>query len=482
MANEPQARRSGFLSWFVSHPKTTIALCLLLMLILTGFIFDYSAKNRRQRQIDRIADAGEPLTLGDLEALMPDIPDEENMALIVIDLAKAMAADAQKLEPELRKLIPYVGTAYSPLPGQRLPTKELEATRIYLSEIAEELEIIHEALKLDRGCFPIKWTTPVNKVFVPEFSNFRHVSKVLAMEALVAAHDQDRESTCQVIEDMLHFDRGMQCNTQVISLLVRMGIRNLTLQLAERTINLCGMNDAYLLRLQRRLADTEGDFQLRPAIIAERVTFLDTMRWLRGTPGRTASTSLDNLYRFIPILPELDESAGLDCLTKLVHAADKPNAESIEAVKAIDTQTAKLPKYCIMSRFYIYDRARLVELWVAGIGAHRSLRVALACERYRLTSGDWPESLNDLVPGYLEALPVDPFDGKPIRYARTDEGIKVWCIAEDLTDDGGELQRLLIQKARIEKKRIDFKQTPFDRGWHLINPDRRNRPADDEEK
>src|SRR5262245_52643943 len=52
----------------------------------------------------------------------------------------------------------------------------------------------------------------------------------------------------------------------------------------------------------------------------------------------------------------------------------------------------------------------------------RCARVALAAERYRRKYGDWPPSLTDLVPHYLPAVPLDPFDGKPLRYRQTDRG------------------------------------------------------------
>jgi hypothetical protein len=43
------------------------------------------------------------------------------------------------------------------------------------------------------------------------------------------------------------------------------------------------------------------------------------------------------------------------------------------------------------------------------------LKVALRLYQAK-NHGKLPPSLNDLVPGYLPAIPVDPFDGKPFRY------------------------------------------------------------------
>jgi hypothetical protein len=62
---------------------------------------------------------------------------------------------------------------------------------------------------------------------------------------------------------------------------------------------------------------------------------------------------------------------------------------------------------------------------------------ALAVERFRLARGRWPESLADVVPEVLAAVPADPFDGQPLRYRRTAGGVVIYSIGPDGADDGG---------------------------------------------
>jgi hypothetical protein len=70
----------------------------------------------------------------------------------------------------------------------------------------------------------------------------------------------------------------------------------------------------------------------------------------------------------------------------------------------------------------------------------RCASVALAAERYRRQQAHWPQSLADLVPRHLKAVPLDPFDGKPLRYRRTDTGAIIYSVGEDGRDDGGDTQ------------------------------------------
>ena len=45
-------------------------------------------------------------------------------------------------------------------------------------------------------------------------------------------------------------------------------------------------------------------------------------------------------------------------------------------------------------------------------------QVRLAVAAYVAEQGDLPSTIEALVPDYLDAIPVDPFDGKAIRYDR----------------------------------------------------------------
>lgn len=79
-----------------------------------------------------------------------------------------------------------------------------------------------------------------------------------------------------------------------------------------------------------------------------------------------------------------------------------------------------------------FDR---VQLERCQLETHVSLVEALvAAKAYSDAEGALPERLEDLVPRYLDALPLDRYDGTPLRYARTARA--VYSIGEDFTDTG----------------------------------------------
>jgi hypothetical protein len=72
----------------------------------------------------------------------------------------------------------------------------------------------------------------------------------------------------------------------------------------------------------------------------------------------------------------------------------------------------------------------------------RCAEVACAVEQWRLAhAGRWPESLIELVPEFINAVPEDPIDGRPLRFARRPKGFVVYGIGEDGINDGGAVRK-----------------------------------------
>lgn len=71
----------------------------------------------------------------------------------------------------------------------------------------------------------------------------------------------------------------------------------------------------------------------------------------------------------------------------------------------------------------------------------RQAFTALALEQFFLKQGKFPEKLEQLTVEFLPAgIPLDPCDGKPLRYAPAASGSYVlWSVAVDGADDGGKV-------------------------------------------
>ena len=81
---------------------------------------------------------------------------------------------------------------------------------------------------------------------------------------------------------------------------------------------------------------------------------------------------------------------------------------------------------------------RIYELEQRSVARSACARTALAVERYRLGEGQLPDSLDQLIPTFVASIPLDPFNGQPLRFHHLDQGYVVYSVGVDLVDNLGE--------------------------------------------
>ena len=69
------------------------------------------------------------------------------------------------------------------------------------------------------------------------------------------------------------------------------------------------------------------------------------------------------------------------------------------------------------------------------------MRQMLACHLFWRRHGDWPSDPKQLVPDILPGLEADPFGatGETLRWKRDGEALLIYSVAEDRTDNGGDI-------------------------------------------
>lgn len=104
-------------------------------------------------------------------------------------------------------------------------------------------------------------------------------------------------------------------------------------------------------------------------------------------------------------------------------------------------------------------------------GQVAATRAIIAIHRSRAENGDWPVSLSELVPSFLESVPKDCLDGKPLRYVVREGMPMVYSIGTNRVDDGGRAASLFMTKREwIAPHRIrdDARLNSSGLGWDLI--------------
>jgi hypothetical protein len=84
--------------------------------------------------------------------------------------------------------------------------------------------------------------------------------------------------------------------------------------------------------------------------------------------------------------------------------------------------------------------------------------IACALERHYAEHQSYPETLDALKQTDGKALPVDPANGAPMKYRKTDDGrYKLWSVGIDLVDDGGKEADKNAEEDAARPSRPDYK-------------------------
>lgn len=121
---------------------------------------------------------------------------------------------------------------------------------------------------------------------------------------------------------------------------------------------------------------------------------------------------------------------------ELLPLLERPWSEQLPILRQIvqDGDDERAPY-----RQWANDAFRRVTLDVT-LAQDRCAVAAIAVRRFTLAhEGQLPKSLDDIVPDFLRAVPLDPYGTGALRYRRDEGGFTVYSLGPDALDDGGDL-------------------------------------------
>lgn len=418
----------------------------------------------RQAMEEARAD-GRPVTFEEIQAERRTWADEDNGALIIVKLVSRLD---QINKATSQSPIPCLGEGKLPKLGRRW-TKETDGLVVEeLDRRAAELSELDRLADFEGGRFPLDIKPNPYTTLLPHLAPMRSAARLKCLQINQRAMQGELTSLSRDFDVMFGISRLVDDEPMLISVLVGMAVDALTVDTIQRVCGQGVPNAALLKHIEGQITKVELAKRMYWAMLGERATFVGASQWMEaGGPGGSISTDMLH-YPMIPGAGGVfyrDQAAGLRIYNRYVEAAQDTHL-AIEVTREIEGEIASLPIYCVFTRILMPSLSRAFALELRGTGRIRSARAALAAERYRIDHGQWPADLGELVPGYLDAVPLDPFDDEPLRYLRNEEGIVVYSIGDDLTDDGGELER-----APSQNEAGDF-------GFTLLDPSRRGLPPE----
>jgi hypothetical protein len=307
-------------------------------------------------------------------------------------------------------------------------------------------------------------------VMVPEAGRARNLARLCAARMYVAHSAGDEAEQIASFEHALALGRVMASQPLLIERLVGIAIISLALhelryEMADEPLTPDACRAA-LAAMERQL---DGLPPITMHLEAERLMVLDTVQWTHSDDGRgSGRLLLTELARFKqevngegpahgitghPIVnvagiffpSKATVVAKVNEIFDEMHAyAEGSRAERDAMGFDFDAEVEALPRGHMLLRMLLPALGRSVasdDQWRMELNGTRLL---LALRLYQYDHGKFPERLEELVPSYLQALPVDPVSGRSYGYRRlspeedsTKWGYIVYSLGRDGQDDGG---------------------------------------------
>jgi hypothetical protein len=444
-----------------------VAFLVLAVLAAIAYGYYHHHVSSKLREAIEALDREEPgWQLEDIEAARAVVPEEDNSALCVLASYALLPADwrNRELSPHLDKV----------RPNERVPAPLFAAL---LDDLEQVQPAVNQARKIGRrpkGRYRIAYPRETLHLLLNDqvvrfggkgragepnlvntLLNDQERSRVIVR---LLVHDAMRHSQLGQMEEAMrscraavNTARSLGDEPMLISQLLRMACMVLAGRATENTLAQGQPPAGELRALQRLLEDEDKHPALFILMRGERALqhalfetlekgdmpvsqFLDTTNLGERVDHLIPNFVLRDLVR-------AEHPLMLALMTKRIEAARLPLHEQAQRERSLADEVKALPMTAMVTRECQRGLDKMGPVCRRHQAYVRCLIVALAIERYRQEHDEWPKAVTDLVPGFLAAVPLDPFDGKPLRYRARADGVVVYSVGPDETDNGGVFDR-----------------------------------------
>lgn len=414
--------------------KVSISTVLLIILFIGIAAFAthrLRLKAKLNSRIEAIRATGYPVTLAELNAWYSIPDDAENAAHTILD---AFSFYPEWDKDEL-KALPLFGRAE--LPGRTEPmASEMKAlVAEYIADHNEAINLLHAGAKIEHCRYPTDYSAGFNSE-LPSLTDIRKGCRLLSLEALLYAENGQADLSLDSLYSGYGLARSLAREPMFIGQLVRLACEAQTTSILERVVNKIQLTDEQLIALSKRLLQVESASDMFPGFVGERCMGLSYFKDPASIGSGGMARPILAVFQATG-LADMDAVIFLDMMNDYMEAGKLPHHERQKAMGALDARLDSLSKIHILALQVIPALLRVNMIELRSIAKMRVTRAGLAIQRYRLANGTIPDTLSQLVPTYLDAVPKDPFDGNELRYKKREKGFVIYSVNEDLNDNDG---------------------------------------------
>lgn len=416
-SDEPKKPKRSHRGWWIAAGIVVLVASIVALLWLNG-------ERRLQRKIQELHAKGFPITFEEIEQKRRLPEGTPNAA----DLYQK-AFDAYQEPPEQDKpLLPYVGSAKLPEPGEPLPEEMMAAIKRFVEYNQKSLELLKQGVTIPDGVFAPKNLKPFP--FPSYSSSFRVCGYLWELESVLCIERKDYESALRNTQDNVRYGNSLRRYPYLVDYLCFSGVHLRNIRIMERILNSQQVEESILDKMNRCL-----DYPLSPQFVEDVLrNELPSLLEIQSDPS--SWTSSNNVFSNKAAQSNIVECLGI--IEELITAYSYSHPERFRRIRLVREKVNGMTSF--FHPVSLMEIPSLTQICLMSLQAEARFdlaRISFAVERFRLETGKLPERLEELVPKYMGKVPIDPFDGNPLRYKRLEKGYTIYSIGEDGKDDGG---------------------------------------------
>jgi hypothetical protein len=425
-------RRSRWWAW-LRAAGFGVQLTLVLALVLYAMHF-YQISIQFRAALDDMDKNHPGWRLEEIEKARAVVPDDKNSALRVSEMAKLLPDQwlDDQLESEIEGL----------LPETQMTPDQLERVQHSLDKVRPALEMSRTLADLPKGRFPIVYGANRSDSSI-SIAPIRNAIRLPRLEAAARLQTGDVQGAIDSCRSSFAIARSVGDEPTVLPQLTRVALVAITSQTVKRILAQSEPDDAQVSALQKCL-EIEG---MHPywsiAWRGERAFQTVSLEAMAkgeliplDEPDKTLPAWLDKDLAFL-LFQDRVRFWGPEFLSWYLRLETTDEMPPHLRQQVLDQMAGNVYKESnvLLLGFHALAIANVAFTRVKAL--LRSEIAALAAERYRRLHREWPQSLVQLTPDLLSAVPTDPFTGDPLLYRRLPDGVVIYSVGKDGEDNGG---------------------------------------------
>jgi hypothetical protein len=314
------------------------------------------------------------------------------------------------------------------------------ATVAYLTRQASTLELLRKAAAMPCCRFEDDLTVKSFEKFKPPINGERMAANVLSLDSRRELAEGRVPNAIADVAAIFRMSRHFMPRPGVMAGMVAVGVDAVAASALQEILpavshprEIADLSPQALGSLRRMSWRT---FQSEERLMLD---FLGAPQHVGGEGSEVAHSlaAADPLLHVVLVSDELD--AWLEVIDTCKQATRQQYFKIAQEVNHVEEKNRATHAHKGMFTSILAPSVtRSLQAIAKGEASDACVEIALAMTRYRLDHGSLPDHLPDLVPAYLDSVPLDPFDGQPLRLIVKDNRWIIYSVGTSGKDAGSQ--------------------------------------------